>query len=79
MQAKTLLDENTEPSDEEIKHCLKDTYCRCTGYTSILNSVRAAAAEDAHRLHARAGTAHGHGAARTASANRCRGPMRSPR
>ncbi len=33
MQAKTLLDENQDPSDEEIKHCLKDTYCRCTGYS----------------------------------------------
>lgn len=43
LQAKTLLDENPNPSDDEIKHCLKDTYCRCTGYTSIVNAVRAAA------------------------------------
>ena len=42
MQAKTLLDENREPSDAEIKECLKDTYCRCTGYTAIINSVKAA-------------------------------------
>ena len=42
MQAKTLLDENPEPSDAEIKECLKDTYCRCTGYTAIINSVKAA-------------------------------------
>ncbi|MBW7881510.1 MAG: molybdopterin-dependent oxidoreductase [Caldilineaceae bacterium] len=42
MQAKTLLDENPDPSDEEIKHCLKDTYCRCTGYTSIVAAVKAA-------------------------------------
>lgn len=45
LQAKTLLDENPDPSDDDIKHCLKDTYCRCTGYTSILSAVRAAAAK----------------------------------
>ena len=43
MQAKTLLDRTDDPSEEEIKHCLKDTYCRCTGYTSILSAVKAAA------------------------------------
>ncbi len=42
MQAKTLLDENPDPSDVEIKECLKDTYCRCTGYTAIISSVKAA-------------------------------------
>ena len=42
MQATTLLDENANPSDAEIKECLKDTYCRCTGYTAIINSVKAA-------------------------------------
>ena len=43
MQAKTLLDANQNPTDEEIKHCLKDTYCRCTGYTAIVSAVQAAA------------------------------------
>ena len=43
LQAKTLLDTNTDPDDEAIKHCLKDTYCRCTGYTSVLTAVHAAA------------------------------------
>jgi xanthine dehydrogenase molybdenum-binding subunit len=42
MQAKTLLDADPDPSDDEIKHCLKDTYCRCTGYVSIVNAVKAA-------------------------------------
>jgi xanthine dehydrogenase molybdenum-binding subunit len=42
MQAKTLLDENPDPSDEEIAHCLKDTFCRCTGYKSIISAVKAA-------------------------------------
>lgn len=42
LQAKTLLDENPDPSEAEIKHCLKDTFCRCTGYKSILSAVQAA-------------------------------------
>ena len=42
MQAKTLLDENPDPSDDDIKHCLKDTFCRCTGYASIISAVKAA-------------------------------------
>ena len=45
LQAKTLLDENDNPSDDEIKHCLKDTYCRCTGYQSVLSAVQAAATQ----------------------------------
>ncbi|MBX3000790.1 MAG: molybdopterin-dependent oxidoreductase [Caldilineaceae bacterium] len=42
MQAKTLLDVNADPSDAEIKECLKDTFCRCTGYKAILSAVKAA-------------------------------------
>ena len=44
MQAKALLDrKGSEPvSDEEIKIALKDTYCRCTGYVSVLNAIKAA-------------------------------------
>ena len=42
MQAKTLLDENPDPTAGEIKDCLKDTYCRCTGYGAIISSVKAA-------------------------------------
>ena len=42
LQAKTLLDENQNPTDDEIKHCLKDTFCRCTGYKAILDAVHAA-------------------------------------
>ena len=43
MQAKTLLDEELEPSEDDIKHCLKDTFCRCTGYKAIIDAVTAAA------------------------------------
>ncbi len=45
MQAKTLLDENPDPSEAQIKECLKDTFCRCTGYTAIIAAVKAAGAK----------------------------------
>ena len=44
MQSKALLDKKQgEPvTDEEIKIALKDTYCRCTGYVSVMNAIKAA-------------------------------------
>ena len=38
-----LLGENANPSDEEIKVALGGNICRCTGYESIIASVRLAA------------------------------------
>lgn len=38
-----LLRENPDPSDEEIKEALGGNLCRCTGYQSIIASVRLAA------------------------------------
>lgn len=38
-----LLRRNREPSDDEIKDALGGQICRCTGYQSILASVRRAA------------------------------------
>jgi len=32
-----------EPSDEEIRKALEGNFCRCTGYTKIIESVKAAA------------------------------------
>lgn len=43
MNAAALLDENPDPTDGEIKHALKDTLCRCTGYTSVMQAIRSAA------------------------------------
>jgi aerobic carbon-monoxide dehydrogenase small subunit len=43
MTAAALLEENTDPSDKDIKTALKDTYCRCTGYTSVIQAVQSAA------------------------------------
>ncbi|NWF69013.1 MAG: molybdopterin-dependent oxidoreductase [Chloroflexi bacterium] len=44
MTAAALLDENSSPSETDIKIALKDTYCRCTGYTSVLRAIQSAAA-----------------------------------
>lgn len=43
MTAYALLNRNPNPTDEEIGQALKDTLCRCGGYPSILNAIRAAA------------------------------------
>ena len=37
-----LLQQNPRPSDEEIRETLGGQICRCTGYQSILQSVRLA-------------------------------------
>ena len=39
-----LLDENPDPTEEEIKLGLSGNLCRCTGYTRIFTAVREAAA-----------------------------------
>ncbi len=43
LSTKVLLDKNKDPSDEEIRQGLSGNFCRCTGYTKIFASVRAAA------------------------------------
>lgn len=43
--AKSLLDANSAPTDEEIIRHMSGNICRCTGYAGILESVRAAAAK----------------------------------
>lgn len=43
MTAHALLRRNPDPSQEEIRHALKDTLCRCAGYPTIENSILAAA------------------------------------
>jgi CO/xanthine dehydrogenase Mo-binding subunit/aerobic-type carbon monoxide dehydrogenase small subunit (CoxS/CutS family) len=45
MTAKALIDHNPDPSDDDIKHALKDTYCRCTGYVSVMAAIKQAAAQ----------------------------------
>ncbi len=45
MSIHELLQTTTDPSDEEIRDALGGAICRCTGYESILKSVRNAAAK----------------------------------
>ena len=42
MTAIKLLEANPAPTDEEIRHGLEGTLCRCTGYENIVAAVRAA-------------------------------------
>ncbi|PKB69897.1 MAG: ferredoxin [SAR202 cluster bacterium Io17-Chloro-G5] len=41
--AKSLLEENPAPTEDEIKEYMMGNLCRCTGYYGILNSIAAAA------------------------------------
>ena len=43
MAAKALLDENPNPSEQEIKDWMMGSLCRCTGYYKILESIAKAA------------------------------------
>lgn len=43
LSTKVLLDGNKEPTDEEIRKGLEGNFCRCTGYTKIIESVKVAA------------------------------------
>lgn len=42
LSTKALLDKNQNPTDEEIRKGLEGNFCRCTGYTKIIQSVKAA-------------------------------------
>lgn len=44
MSAKALLDENPEPTTEEVRRAISGNLCRCTGYQQIVDAVMAAAA-----------------------------------
>lgn len=41
LSAHALLNEKPDPSEEEIKEALAGNLCRCTGYTKILEAVKA--------------------------------------
>jgi carbon-monoxide dehydrogenase small subunit len=43
ISAKALLDENPHPTEEEIRQGIAGDFCRCTGYTKIIESIAAAA------------------------------------
>jgi carbon-monoxide dehydrogenase small subunit len=43
MTARALLDQNPDPSNDEIREAISGQICRCTGYATIVRSVRWAA------------------------------------
>jgi aerobic-type carbon monoxide dehydrogenase small subunit (CoxS/CutS family) len=43
MSTKALLDQNPDPTEEEIRDALVGNLCRCTGYVQIIESVKSAA------------------------------------
>lgn len=43
MMARQLLDENPDPSDEDIRHYLSGNLCRCAAYPEIVEAVKLAA------------------------------------
>jgi len=43
LSAKSLLDENTDPSPRQIRHALDGNLCRCTGYVKQIEAVSLAA------------------------------------
>ena len=47
LTARALLNENPDPSEEEIRVAISGQMCRCTGYTNIVKAVRWAAEHEA--------------------------------
>ena len=46
MTARALLNRNPDPSEPEIREAISGQICRCTGYTTIVRSVRWAAVKE---------------------------------
>lgn len=43
LSAKALLDNNPEPSEQQIRVAISGNLCRCTGYQKIVEAIEAAA------------------------------------
>jgi carbon-monoxide dehydrogenase small subunit len=55
MTARALLDGNPDPSEDEIREGISGQLCRCTGYTTIVRSIRWAAEHPAEAAPAATG------------------------
>jgi aerobic carbon-monoxide dehydrogenase small subunit len=44
MSAKNLLDNNPEPTENEIRRAIQGNICRCTGYVNIVEAIKGASA-----------------------------------
>jgi carbon-monoxide dehydrogenase small subunit len=45
LTAKAFLDENPDPTEEEVRRAISGVVCRCTGYAKIVEAILAAAGE----------------------------------
>jgi carbon-monoxide dehydrogenase small subunit len=45
MAAAALLDDNPDPTEQQVREGLEGNLCRCTGYHNIVRAVLAAAGE----------------------------------
>ncbi|HEX5827259.1 MAG TPA: (2Fe-2S)-binding protein, partial [Candidatus Limnocylindrales bacterium] len=45
MQSAFLLEQNPDPTDDEVREGIAGNLCRCTGYVNIVKAVQQAAAE----------------------------------
>jgi carbon-monoxide dehydrogenase small subunit len=43
LSAVNLLQDNPQPTEEEIRTGISGNFCRCTGYQHIVNAIRSAA------------------------------------
>jgi aerobic carbon-monoxide dehydrogenase small subunit len=59
MAAATLLEQNPDPSEEEIRHGLEGNLCRCTGYHNIVKAVQHAASRMRGEMNVQVGAASG--------------------
>jgi aerobic carbon-monoxide dehydrogenase small subunit len=41
LSVKALLDNNPDPTEEEIRYAISGNLCRCTGYQKIVEAVQA--------------------------------------
>ena len=42
LSSKVLLERNPNPSEEEIRKGISGNFCRCTGYTKVMESIKEA-------------------------------------
>ena len=45
MSSKALLDQNFDPTEDDIRTTIAGNFCRCTGYVQIVESIEMAAKE----------------------------------
>jgi aerobic-type carbon monoxide dehydrogenase small subunit (CoxS/CutS family) len=50
LTAKALLDQNSNPTEDEIKEAISGNLCRCTGYVRIVKAIQSAARGEARNV-----------------------------